>query len=589
MNRSQYVNKEAKDGQVEMVYLWRIFVQNLWKIALVAFLVAALFGSFRYLTTEPYYTSNVKFLISGMRLASIDGEYTYISDGSYGSTGGAVFAINAPYIIGEDNTIEKVRVHLAEKDPARYGNLTNRMIRSMIEISVNEQVITVSVSNADMQTAMDVADSFRDMVPGQMDYFYGMENSYTSNKGNESADETGDVPSDEVYENVKSVAKALNTVSEEGTYRTGRGSVLYALLGALLGAATVYIICFARTYYDHTVYSEEDLKTYFALPVVGQIPSWNNAVVEAYGSNAETASASGLPKKAKPSAKRKDRNLSDRDYARRLLNSNTPFAITEAFKSLRTNMCYTTKGEKCPVYGITSAYVQAGKSLVIANLAVSFSMMDKKVLLLDGDLRCPVQHKIFGIDNHVHGFSDLLAGICTYETVQLRDGGYPNLSILTCGKLPPNPAELLASANMKSFIERAKQDYDFIFIDLPPVSEVSDAGIISELVTGYAFVVRSAYSDRRMVETALQSMEGFAASLTGFILNDIDIKSGSYYKNKYYNYGRYGKYSRYSKYGKYAKYSAAGRYGGLGDYSGAYSQAAAAARATSAGDTHTTD
>jgi capsular exopolysaccharide synthesis family protein len=249
------------------------------------------------------------------------------------------------------------------------------------------------------------------------------------------------------------------------------------------------------------------------------------------------------------------------------------------------------------VYGITSAYVSAGKSMIIANIAISFAQMDKRVLLIDGDLRCPVQHRIFKLDNKVNGMSELLAGVCSFEEVYLRSGGFDNLDIITSGRIPPNPAELLASDNMKAFLERARENYDVVLIDLPPVCEVSDAGIISDLVTGYAFVVRAGYSDRRMIEMAVETMEGFDASFVGFILNDIDIKSGDYYKNKYYSsyskyrfrtgksgyyrhfkygyykgyYSRYG-YTRYSRYSRYSNY-------GASSYSSSYSRAHAEANA----------
>ncbi len=588
MKESKYKVKDTAEGQIDLMLLWRVFVGNLWKILLVGVLAAGLLGSFRYLTTPRTYTSNVEFLISGMTLTNINGEYTYIAQGGSASSAGSQFAANAPEIIGGGNTIGQVYSYLQTEDRKFNDEFTPKdlkELKKMLSVNVDSQIVTVSITHADRTVALEVAEAFRNIVPGQMDYYYGIENKYTSPETNgESAspaesETTADVwnDRDSQYENFKSIAKALNDVTDQGIVEHGRGSVLYAVIGFMLGAISVFVICFLRSYFDNTVYSEEDLTTHFTLPVVGQIPGWDSATeTERSGYNtAASASDAGHGKKAakKPAPKKKApkkpiakvgeaiRLESERDYSGRLLNAQTPFAITEAFKTLRTNMCYTTRGEKCPVYGITSAYVQAGKSLVIANLAVSFAMMDKKVLLLDGDLRCPVQHKVFNVSNRAHGFSDILAGICTYEDIELRDGGYPNLSILTCGKLPPNPAELLASENMKNFILRARQDYDFIFIDLPPVSEVSDAGIISELVTGFAFVVRAGHSDRRMVEMALDTMEGFGGSLTGFILNDIDIKSGNYYKNKYYSYGgKYGKYSKYSKYGRNAKYAAYGDY-----------------------------
>ncbi len=549
MSKSRYIVQDAKEGQIELSLLWHVFISNIWKILIVAVLAAGLLGVFRYFTYQPYYTADIQFLVTGKNIGYRNGEYVVEANASSGSTVGAEFAKNAPVIIKEDNTLQAVRENLVAKHGDKYSHLLIRNLNAMVSVSVNEQHVTVRISHPNERTAMDVAAAFEAEVPARMDYYYGIRNDLGT-------------------ESLESVAKALNTVSEDELVYSGRSTVLtYAIIGAFLGAIAVYLICFLRSFFDNTVYSEDDLKENFTLPIIGQIPDWNVTVAaDSYGkqgSNGKVNHANGQLEK----------NASDsRNYAGRLLNSKTPFAISEAFKSLRTNMCYTTKGEKCAVYGITSAYVQAGKSLVIANLAVSFAMMGKKVLLLDGDLRCPVQHKIFGLSNHIHGFSDALAGICSYEEIELRNAGHENLHVLTCGKLPPNPAELLASENMKSFIERAKEEYDIVFIDLPPVSEVSDVGIISELVTGFIFVVRAGYSDRRMVEMAVESMDGFGASLTGFILNDVDLKSGRYYKNKYYRYGfKYGRYNyRYGR--KYGR-RAGGKYGSYGDYSNSYAHA----------------
>jgi capsular exopolysaccharide synthesis family protein len=202
--------------------------------------------------------------------------------------------------------------------------------------------------------------------------------------------------------------------------------------------------------------------------------------------------------------------------------------------------------------------------MVIANTAISFAQMGKKVLLIDGDLRCPVQHRVFNLDPKVAGLSELLAGVKKDISEVVRPSGVAEgLDVVTSGRIPPNPAELLASAQMVKFIEDVKEKYDVVFIDLPPICEVTDAGVISDLVTGYAFVIRAAYSDRNLIAIAVETMEGLGSSIVGFILNDVDIKSGDYYKNKYGNYGKYSKYG-YGKYGKYGKYGRTGtdyRYG----------------------------
>ncbi len=605
MKKSQFTVQDTGEVQLDLMLIGRIFVSNLWKILIVGILAAGLLGTFRYLTAYVTYTSNVKFLISGLTLTKIDDQYTYISSSSGGSGSGSQFAVNAPDIIQGSKTLGLVKEHLeANNTDSPYHDQYIQMkaadLGRMVNVAFDQQIVILSVTHRDPALAMEVAEAFRCIVPNQMSYYYGIESAY--NNVTDTPAETDSVESEtaasDAYENVKSVAKALNTVSEEYLIREGRGELLYAAIGFFLGSVAMFGICFLRSFFDKTVYCEDDLKNAFTLPVIGQIPAWDSTT-DGVSASADTATDdkrhTGAGKntakdkthakkngkssahsktrtryghtvskqlRRKPSAKRKrlreTGGPSERDYSGRLLSDRTPFAITEAFKSLRTNMCYTTKGEKCAVYGVTSAYIQAGKSLVIANLAISFSMMNKKVLLLDADLRCPAQHKVFNITNRVHGLSDVLAGICRYEDMELRDGGYPNLSILTSGKLPPNPAELLASENMKRFLERARRDYDFIFIDLPPVSEVSDAGILSELVTGFTFVVRSAHSDRRMVELALEAMEGFQAPLTGFILNDIDIKLGTYYKNKYDMYSsKYSKFGRNERYGVYSEYSLA--------------------------------
>lgn len=247
--------------------------------------------------------------------------------------------------------------------------------------------------------------------------------------------------------------------------------------------------------------------------------------------------------------------VTERNYDGKLLTDSTPFAISEAFKMLRTNLFYTSKGEKCPVYGITSTYASSGKSLVISNLSISYAQLDKRVLLLDCDLRNPAIHKIFNI-NKEGGMSELLAGADSAVDKYIKKTAYPNLSIITAGGTPPNPAELLASERTGKLLEFLKSHYDIIFIDLPPALIVSDVTVISDFLTGYIYTVRANYDDSRNLKQSVSMMEQTGAKIVGFVLNDIDIKSGSRYGSKYKYYGKY-KYG-YAKYGRY--YGRYGRY-----------------------------
>ena len=256
--------------------------------------------------------------------------------------------------------------------------------------------------------------------------------------------------------------------------------------------------------------------------------------------------------------KTKDTRYSKSNYSNKLLSDKTPFAINESFKQLRTNIFYTSKNETCPVFCVTSSYAHAGKSTVISNTAISHSMLGKKVLLIDGDMRCPVLQLIFSMEDGV-GLSELLAsaesGFEAYTNF-VRKTEYEGLDIITSGRIPPNPSELLSSAKMKEILEAAKEKYDYIFIDTPPICEVSDGCVISEIVTGYIFVIRSGVTDSRSVSDALSVLEQSGANVVGLVLNDVNPKFDVKYSRKNHKYG-YGKYKKYGYNSNYINAQAA--------------------------------
>lgn len=235
------------------------------------------------------------------------------------------------------------------------------------------------------------------------------------------------------------------------------------------------------------------------------------------------------------------------DYEDKLIGRDTPFRITEAFKTLRTNVYYTSSDEKCPVYGITSAFAHAGKSVIISNLALSFAQMEKKVLLIDADMRRPAIIKIFGKKNE-KGLSDMIISKNENDSFEnyIIPSGYERLDILLSGRIPPNPSELLANVKFRKYIADMKEKYDFIFIDLPPICEVTDAGVIADFVDGYLLAVRADVTDKRALDDALSLLDKMKARVIGFVMNGVDPKTSGYGS---YKYGR-----KYSKYGKYYQY-----------------------------------
>ena len=145
----------------------------------------------------------------------------------------------------------------------------------------------------------------------------------------------------------------------------------------------------------------------------------------------------------------KDKNSRVVSHHTRILNESTPFAIKEAFNQLRTNLMYTANdGDGCPVFAITSAEESVGKSTITSNLSISYSNINKKVLLIDSDMRRPMVYRFFELNKKSTGLSELLSGIVEDDSQVIREV-IPNLSVITSGCIPPNPAELISNIRLK--------------------------------------------------------------------------------------------------------------------------------------------
>lgn len=227
---------------------------------------------------------------------------------------------------------------------------------------------------------------------------------------------------------------------------------------------------------------------------------------------------------------------------RRLLTNESPFAIKEAYIKLRTNLmlCMTAdKTRPCTSFAVTSAKPSEGKSLTTANIAISFAMLGKKVLLIDADMRKPTQRRLWKVGNST-GLCDFLARISKLELEKVRD--LP-LWIACTGTIPPNPSEQLSSERMKRFVEESRKLYDYIIIDTPPINMVADAQIVSGYVDGVVLVVKSGDTTADELNEAVDAVRRVGGNLCGTVLNDLNMKS---VKNAYkYKYGgKYGyKYS----------------------------------------------
>ena len=232
---------------------------------------------------------------------------------------------------------------------------------------------------------------------------------------------------------------------------------------------------------------------------------------------------------------RKMRRTGDGSFRNHLINANTSLHIMEAYRMARTNLMYTAKGAGVRVFGIASGAPHDGKSLTCANLAISFSMAGKRVLLIDCDMRRPTQNISFGVAAE-SGLSEYLTGLC--ETPEICDTEYENVHLLSAGRCPPDPAELLQGERFAALIADAKGKYDCIFLDLPPLNVISDAAVVAPHLDGYVLVVRAKHSDKNDLQKAIDSILYVDGKLLGFVLNDVEHRPtggyyGSYYKSYY--------------------------------------------------------
>ena len=291
------------------------------------------------------------------------------------------------------------------------------------------------------------------------------------------------------------------------------------LLGALLGLGLGLGMAFFVERLDNSLKSIEDVEA-VGLSILGSIP---------------------LIKSSKDKKSKKEEEKSE-DYQVKKITSNlvTHFEpkspISEAYRTFRTNLQFARLDAPLKTILVTSSGPSEGKSTTVANLAITMAQMGTKTILIDSDLRRPVLHSIFNLQR-APGLTNYLAGNVPWKEI-VQETPIENLSLLTCGVLPPNPSELLGSKKMKNLLEELKEKYDMILFDSPPVIAVTDAAVLSTLLDGVVLVSSSGSTSKEALQRAITLLENVKSRLIGGVLNKIKVESvyGSYHYYYYYHY-----------------------------------------------------
>ncbi|MHC1684888.1 MAG: CpsD/CapB family tyrosine-protein kinase [Clostridiaceae bacterium] len=205
---------------------------------------------------------------------------------------------------------------------------------------------------------------------------------------------------------------------------------------------------------------------------------------------------------------------------------------SEAYRTLRTNILFSSIDKEMKVFSVTSSETAEGKTTVISNLAITMAQAGQNVLILDCDLRKPNIHKIFKLEN-ITGFTNVLVENVEVSSVINKIEGIDNLSVVTSGPIPPNPSELLNSKKCKELISEMKKQFDIILLDAPPVL-VTDAAILSTIVDGIILVIGYGGSDIHDLKRTKEILEKVNAPIIGAVLNKIPMNNGTYKGYKYY-------------------------------------------------------
>jgi len=293
--------------------------------------------------------------------------------------------------------------------------------------------------------------------------------------------------------------------------------VLNLALGFMLGLGLGFGVAFFQEYLDNTLKTPDEVESLLRLPSLGLLPS---IIPNGAGKGAEGKMVAISPDKAQvPSAPAIQTNP----------------AFLEAFRSLRTSILLSANPVPKMLL-ITSALPGEGKTTTTVNLGATLASLGNRVVIVDCDMRRPACHRSTGVENKP-GFVQCLTGHVDLLEAILPVPGVTNLSVIPCGPIPPNPAEVLSSPMAGELLRKLRADFEYVLVDSPPLLSVSDSRILATMTDAVVLVARAYSTPYEAVRRAKSLLYGAGARILGVALNDVDLRKDGYAYNYYYRYG----------------------------------------------------
>ena len=303
-------------------------------------------------------------------------------------------------------------------------------------------------------------------------------------------------------------------------------------------------LCFFFEYLDNTIKGPDDVEKLIGLPSLGVIPHLTPESLKkkkhGYYSRYKYSYEKENPGHEEEYPEIKEIELINHYYPK--------FFVSEDYRTIRTSILLSHADAPPKTIVFLSAMPKEGKTTTVANMAVAFSQLEEKVLVVDSDLRKPRLHRVFKVKN-AKGLSGYLIGKLSLEE-SIQKTSIENIWLLPSGLIPPNPAELLNSKRMKELMEKVKGKFDVILFDTAPVLAVIDSVIVSSLADSTIFIVKASKTTRKPFLNAVEELRRAKAKMIGVMFNEVNVKKGDYHFMDYYRYYRYHYYGEEEKQAK---------------------------------------